>query len=269
MTDKPDFPSLGATLFFGLTFATLITQGPPETVYANPQETMAETKLDAPPDKAPFVAQVSWSSFLQPIDPNLLRTAIAPLALTAPDVAYLNQTTAAAPIEVAQLAPKAFGIDAIVSAAWPTLQQQPHRQVKKTEALVLASTSEALPPKGPHPRTPRAQTAIVTITSPASETLSFFKPKVWPQAASLSLPTVAEAQAPEQKPPSPKTRVVRVTGDRVFLRRNPGSSGTPIDQYDTGTAALLREIRGQWRRVTIAQQTGWMFERYLSPNQLD
>ena len=51
---------MGATLFLGLTFVALITQGEPETVYANPKETMHYTRLDRAPRDMVRTRQAAW-----------------------------------------------------------------------------------------------------------------------------------------------------------------------------------------------------------------
>ena len=60
-----------------------------------------------------------------------------------------------------------------------------------------------------------------------------------------------------------------VTGDRVFLRTAPALNAEPLAQYDTGASALITEERGDWRRVVIEGQTGWMFFDYLTPSDIE
>lgn len=61
----------------------------------------------------------------------------------------------------------------------------------------------------------------------------------------------------------PSARAAIVNGDRVFLRTEPGINGQQIGQFDLGEAAVVTQTRGNWARIVIRDQTGWMYLRYL------
>lgn len=60
MSAASEFPSMGATLFFGLTATALVLAGQPGIEYANPLETMSETEFSKERSVPPYVHQVSW-----------------------------------------------------------------------------------------------------------------------------------------------------------------------------------------------------------------
>lgn len=269
MEATPDFPSMGATLFFGLTFAALITQGPPPLEYANPKETMVDTRFEAPPDAVPFVSQVSWASFPTPVDPALPHEAAAPPADPVAEIAYVLQTATASQVAVMQtVLPLVDGSspdDAGVTAG----RDDPQLAVAFPDAMPFSSSVEQRPARAPAAGPVAAQVSLIDIATPAVPNTSVPQPVAANLPLPFTLPFLPAARPAARVPDGPKTRIVRVTGDRVFLRRDANGSAEPIDQFDTGTAALLREVRGKWRRITVGGETGWMFESYLQPNTLD
>ncbi len=61
MTGVSEFPSMGATLFFGLTATALVLAGQPDMDFANPEVTMAETGYRSELPMVAFVLPVPWS----------------------------------------------------------------------------------------------------------------------------------------------------------------------------------------------------------------
>lgn len=121
---------MGATLFFGLTFVALITQGVPETEYANPAETMSETQLDAPPKNVSRVAQMSWPLPVVLADTRVDETHASPLAepTTAEAQATLTPPPAAPPSLVATFpdnrqVPQTAGQDVQVALPGQTVER--------------------------------------------------------------------------------------------------------------------------------------------------
>ena len=105
---------MGATLFFGLTFATLITQGPVDVVYENPNETMADTEFQSVPTKVPYVGHVAWILPVNFDDVGPKRSLPGALSLPAPATEVAKPAPPPAPplsppgrpqIVVAELAP--------------------------------------------------------------------------------------------------------------------------------------------------------------------
>lgn len=62
----------------------------------------------------------------------------------------------------------------------------------------------------------------------------------------------------------PSARNAVVNGDFVNLRTQPGNSGEKIDQFNSGKEAVVTQTIGNWARVVIDGQTGWMYLRYLT-----
>ena len=61
----------------------------------------------------------------------------------------------------------------------------------------------------------------------------------------------------------PTARQAIVDGDFVNLRTRPGSNGDTIAQFNQGEPALVTQTVGNWARVMIGGETGWMYLRYL------
>ncbi len=215
MSAAPDFPSMGATLFFGLTFVALITHGAPEVEYANPRDTLEERALIA---------------------------GAGPAGL---DTSVQTDVLATAPVAGTRL-----------SVALPERQGQPSIDLPQVQRTSLQSPEIATEPG-----------AFQSVPDAGQSTLDT---SVHDPPTRATPPTRTDPQRPGTAPPRQiVSRIVRITGDRVFLREAPGLESAPVAQFDTGTLALMQEIRGQWRRVTVAGQTGWMFEDYLQPNAFD
>lgn len=62
----------------------------------------------------------------------------------------------------------------------------------------------------------------------------------------------------------PSARSALVDGDNVFLRTRPGLDGDEIGLFDRGEAAIVTQTFGNWARIVINGQTGWMYLRYLN-----
>lgn len=56
-----------------------------------------------------------------------------------------------------------------------------------------------------------------------------------------------------------------VAGDRVNLRDGPGTSFPVVGRLARGEAAEVLERRGDWARVRVGANEGWMSERFLAP----
>lgn len=263
---------MGATLFFGMTFVVLITQGAPETEYANPQKTMARTGFVETPPEVFRTPQAAW-----------------PTPFRLPD-AILDQTRRAGPI----LRPNTDQPFAALLAPAPKPAVSgtiaPQAQVPAAPALTLRAVPDQPPLSriGPasFPQALMTRNAVAPPTDPQrpgvtmriagrpgtptgqSEALAWDRTQHAP-VPSFSTPIISRTQGSDDLPSVPKPgRPTRVTADRVFLRDAPRLDGETLGQFDQDTPALMLEARGNWRRVEIEGQIGWMFARYLDPDRL-
>jgi hypothetical protein len=263
-----DFPSMGATLFFGLTFVALITQGAPDIEYADPVETMEDTQLDAAPEPVVRTAQMSWwtpvllddatpdkdqsTGFAVPDRAGRVVSAEGPAARpAAPEnsgglwrdavgTAPLGLQTPGSPAQVAR-------------SATPEIAAQSAPAGTAPSGRDTGMARPNLQDSAPGPTFLQGTNAPSIDATPNEAALLRFAP------TQLNGPEAAGAPVPAR--PGPTSAIV--AGDRVFLRATPSIIGQPLDQFDTGTPVLVLEERGRWRRVDIGGTIGWMFETYV------
>lgn len=257
---------MGATLFFGLTFVAIITQGAPDIEYANPQETMAEVTLDAAPDEVPRLRQSAWSFPLLADD--------AALVEARPDAfaAAIPAETALPPLASPTRPDPGLNQDPIRPEAPETTSRDLARLTRDSD--LVQNGVQIIDQPGPRDGPVAAATAPAAlpsdldtepgISAPAARIPQLDQAPRAPRQA-INLPaTLADPSASDALPPNqPLPLAARVTGDRVFLRTAPDVNAEPIDQFDTGTPARITESRGSWRRITIDGLVGWMFSIYL------
>lgn len=330
MSTATAFPSMGATLFFGMTFVVLITQGEPETEFANPQKTMAQTDLPATPRAVVRTAQASWPTPFRLPDAILDRkradapvlndntdtpwtqvTRAQTVPTLLPDVVQTEITQADETVAVAVGAiqrpetqphawsfPRAALRDRQVQSIGPAaaipgvlLALGPPAQIAQAQTLDLRVTQSIpwTPAPGrttrPDDATQETRPQITTDSTGPSAAQSQITALVpsdsgdMPAVTTTPIGTVSRGAVPgglgadltpSRLPNVPTSALpARVVGDSVFLRTAPQANARTLGQFDTDTAATLHEVRGDWRRVTIQDQTGWMFFRFLDPDTLE
>ncbi|WP_425037516.1 SH3 domain-containing protein [Primorskyibacter sp. S187A] len=88
---------MGATLFIGLSVLALITQGDPEIIYANPQVTMADVRLDEAQEALPASVEMVAPKPVGFEDRAVALAAVDEMAPLAPPVVQEIRTVAQAP----------------------------------------------------------------------------------------------------------------------------------------------------------------------------
>lgn len=268
MTAATAFPSMGATLFVGLTGVALITHVPP-IEYADPRVNM--TGFEATPEPVTFVAPVSWPTVLDPLE---VRPALTFAALDTATSASALPASLPGPIRApaVQLTLPAFEGTAAELALPPDAgDSMPPRTVTDPTDLRLRVVQDSAIADGTTPAKPVTALARVAPLTEVPKVSAFVEtPPTTPALVRFGPPRF-DAPTPQPDLPDAARRVTeaRVTGDRVHLRVAPSINARSLEQYDTGTRALIRERRGAWRRVFIDGQAGWMFATYLSPNDVE
>lgn len=143
-------------------------------------------------------------------------------------------------------------------------------------ASVLNDGSPPVTPEKARDRTPKRQAPLV---EPSVEDRLRFARRDGPNRINppdrpgLAVAVDRQGQGPRPRTGAPDAmgviadptaRRARVDGDFVHLRAGPGVSAARIDRFGHDTTAIVSETRGNWARVVIGDQTGWMYLRYLA-----
>lgn len=269
MTAGSEFPSMGATIFFGLTATALVTQGPAPTELANPWDRLSESGFEADPDPVAFASLVAWSFPLQ-----------------LPDAVLAGMAgPTAAPVEIGPLAEFAQN-----STTRPVIVVQDENPTQGTAPARLATGLQVASGAKPEFRevnflnNPATQDRLIDVpVSPQKSVAVFAADPVVPQATREIIDPVlgwsawdtASASREIRKagtgdPDSalPTLRVAipsEVTGNSVRLREAPDRSADIIMRFDEGDVGLVLEIENDWRLIAFPDVTGWMFAAYLKP----
>jgi len=195
---------MGATLFFGLTFATLITQGPVDIVYENPNETMADTGFQSAPTKVPYVRHVAWILPVNLDDIGPERSLPGALPLPASPIQVARPAPPPAPplsppgrpqIAVTELAlPNGEPIDLSLPGQDPQVIASRLTRLAALLADIRPATAETATKPLPPPQTRLADWAVPNANALDAETaeLNVFVP-VLPIPAQLPLPLASPA----------------------------------------------------------------------------
>lgn len=271
MPGVSDFPSMGATLFVGLTGAALITQGPPEIIFANPQETMAEVQLDTAPETPDLVDAVAWSMPVLLDDDALNVEAALQMAVRS----KAGSIPGVAPVTGAPSTMDRIEQTAALSAAAPlNLRPLPGTapgSANAPEPLDRPNGPEGIPERPsarvPSPELTDSAPALAAAQAGAFNALSRARIAVLPELQRK--PSALQPAAARGTPIlGPAPRPALVAGDSVFLRSGPSAQTPPLGQFDRDTPVLLHDTRGDWQRVTIGRLSGWMFKKYVQSQTL-
>lgn len=135
---------------------------------------------------------------------------------------------------------------------------EPRQRVVETAAPFEVAQA---PDPAPAPAEP-ATTPVVTNVALTSATTP--APVVAPAPVAITLP-VAEPEPVAA--PEPEVTLVYVSGNRVNLRRGPGTNHPVVDTVPQGTEAeLIASNDIGWARIRLTEtgQIGWMSERLLA-----
>lgn len=260
--------SMGAVIYFGLIGLTLISAGPSDVRYLNPQETMRRSQFQEPPVDAKPIEQFSWPVVTQNADQALIEVDQQDLPVEQAEAAITR------PIP----APRVFAANTIVdSLLAPQFEGRPF-EVRALDRYVrdiknLSNTGLGVPNaddehfenvfgspvlpdihlfETPSLRAPEEhQIASIPITDRLLDWLRGGKPVS---------PTLDEFERRDR----PAWNAL-VTGDRVYLRSAPSLEGTPLSLIALGTIGTVTQSRGDWVRIEISEQTGWMFAGFVTP----
>lgn len=259
--------SMGPVLFVGLTALALMSQGEPEITYADPARTMAGQAFDEAPG-------------LSPVAPTATIT-VPVTALTAVNLVALRGELAAA-----------SGLDSGPPPASTLAQPSAQIQITVQRTMVSAAELDLAPPQDVAGFEAVTNTASKGLFQAAPDPVfPGLAPPVARQSGQLSLearlqdtresllpnlPGRFRRPSPAQTGPDPSkmqkdtpfrpdtTRLqASINADFVHFRAGPGTRSAILGRYDQGAQVELLELRGNWARVRVDGQTGWVFRRYL------
>lgn len=272
MAAETEFPSMGATIFVGLTGVALITQGPSPEDLANPFETHTQTVFEIEPDPVQFAGFLSWSAPLVLQDKDLAGTNGPDQRPQrgAPLIRFTQMPTTHAAVAVTSDPPQAasvpvsmsinFNFDQIatlsskdtprrveIATKDQPLEQPTHMSLRNAEwsaALKHVQSFQLQPTE--------VASFLFENTDSGERTVSGYKPKL-------------VRILPDEANRSPRVAIpVRVTGNAVYLREAPSRSASPVTKFNSGTIGLVLEFKDDWRLVAFDDVTGWMFGEYLN-----
>jgi len=254
--------SMGAVLYFGLIGFALIAASPGPVTYLNPKETMRRITFDASPDDAVLSDPFSWPVATQNVDASLDKVALLSMqniavgirpnasqdSFTAPTVpvtfrpnpaftSISNQTTPRLPTSVDRMARSNFDLR----------QPQAASNRPDLDGFLLESFDEPL----------------VSIDFDSNDSIAPIRENQFHNSSAtpgLAL-TAALQDSWNGQPDAPWAGIT--TGDRVYLRASPALTGEPIDLISIDTRLLVTQSRGDWVRVEVAGNTGWMFAEFV------
>lgn len=266
-----DFPSMGATIFFGLTIVALLGHKPSNEA-VNPQDTHRRTNFTqdrSDVDMTPFVAWALPLGF-DDADPNGRDGPLTtPVAAIVPSGAvqvgpqhgpFQAQIT---PTEI-DAAPDAPDVQVILSV-------QDRSIVKADTSFVSKDVGTALPRALPQPdptvsvlatgpNMSAAPTPIERGTDPsAASGPNTVDPEIARRFVSID-PPASDTNISAPRAPY----VAQVAGNLVHLRSLPVRGAPSLGRFNIGTPAVALEVIGDWALVTIDDTlTGWMFAEFV------
>ena len=273
MAAMSEFPSMGATIFVGLTGVALITQGPAPEELANPLEIHGDSGFETGPDHVMFAGFLSWSAPLLLEDTDLAGTNGPDHKPQpgAPLVQFADLPTAHARVDVKSHVAAALRVPVSMNTDFAFELSASSSGTDAPVRLKLEARDSAFE-QSTRVSEKTAQWAVFAKDAPSMQK----QPK---ETVSANIQRTHKAVRPvsqtSQKPvrtqpdrAAGSLRVaipVQVTGNAVYLRTAPSRSADPVTKFDAGANGLVLEIKGDWRLVAFDAVTGWMFGAFLDP----
>ncbi|MDA7429435.1 SH3 domain-containing protein [Primorskyibacter aestuariivivens] len=258
---------MGPVLFVGLSALALVSQGQGEVEFANPAVTMKEFSFAEPPPDVTHTVLYAAPVAVSGIAPGPARDPATEVILArgADDSFAAPAPSAIPPVQAS--APETRQSTQITDA--------PSLDTTAIPAGRISQSGPAIIPGQLPDETPGALDAVAEPSlDPAGPTHRFAAQETWiaPGApgAFSRIPRPGVGPGPHSAHPDemtviadPTARPAIVDGDFVNLRTRPDSNGDTIAQFNRGEAALVTQTVGNWARVMIGGETGWMYLRYL------
>ena len=265
-----EFPSMGATIFFGLIAVALLGHEPSEM--PDPKLTHRKNGFQQDAREVVFPVKAAWTFPITLPDPEIANRTEPVLQMWADQAPVVE--FALGPVRqdvqadmthaVKATPPEERKLDAVLSA-------QDARMTRQR----VSNSAFAIPGGLP----PITQTSVArTVGYFDAPPLPVFVPLVSvrpvPSAEPVSLVASVRGSGPmpsvtafdREQAPLRRPVAATVQGDAVHLRVRPDGAGESLGQYDRGTPAVILEIEQDWALTVIdGQITGWMFSRFVVP----